>query len=128
VSEVFLVLDTAALLAYAYGTDDVGELMVEAADSGSDVLIPATCLASAYHKVFRDGWDYLDVLATLPQTVVAPLTAEQCAVVGGWARTLGLDTAHAAFEAAAHPVVPLMTDRRELAARFLPKGWPIIDV
>jgi len=44
------------------------------------------------------------------------------------ARTLGLDTAHAAIEAAAHPVVPLMTSQRDLVSRFLPKEWPIIDV
>jgi hypothetical protein len=102
--------------------------MAEAADSGLGVLVPATCLATAYQQVADDGWAYLDILATLPQTVVAPLTAEHCAVLGDWSRTLGLDTAHAAFEAASHPVVPLMTDQRELVTRFLPKEWPIIDV
>lgn len=127
-TEVSLVLDTAAVLAYANGTDDVGELMAEAADGGRGVLIPSTCLATAYHRVVGDGWRYLDILATLPQTVIAPLTGEQCSVLGGWARTLGLDTAHAAYEAAAHPIVPLMTSQRELVIRFLPKEWPIIGV
>jgi hypothetical protein len=56
------------------------------------------------------------------------LTREYCAVLGGWARTLGLATAHAAIEAAAHAVVPLITSQRDLVTRFLPKQWPIIDV
>jgi hypothetical protein len=123
-----LVLDTAALLAYAEGTDRVGDRLAAVADRGESVLIPATCLASAYQQVTNDGWDYLDVIANLEHSVVAPLTHEHCAVLGGWARTLGLDTAHAAIEAAAHAVVPLMTSQRDLVTRFLPKDWPIIDV
>jgi hypothetical protein len=48
--------------------------------------------------------------------------------LGGWARTLGLDTAHAAIEAATHDIVPLLTNKRDLVTRFLPKEWPIIDI
>jgi len=123
-----LVLDTAALLAYAEGTDRVGDRLAAVADRGECVLIPATCLASAYQQVVNDGWNYLDMIATLEHAVVAPLTHEHCAVLGGWARTLGLDTAHAAIEAATHGIVPLMTSRRDLVTTFLPQGWPIIDV
>ena len=57
-----------------------------------------------------------------------PLTHGHCAVAGGWARVLGLDTAQAALEAASIPMTPLMTDRGDLVRRFLPKRWPIIDV
>ena len=123
-----LVLDTAALLAYAAGTGRVGDRLAAVADRGERVLIPAVCLASAHEKVTNDGWDYLDVIANLEHVVVAPLTYEHCAVLGGWARTLGLDTAHAAIEAATHAIVPLMTSQGELVTRFLPKDWPIIDV
>jgi hypothetical protein len=70
----------------------------------------------------------LDVIANLAHAVVAPLTHEHCAVLGGWARTIGLDTAHAAIEAATHAIVPLITSKRDLVTQFLPKDWPIIDV
>ncbi len=123
-----LVLDTAALLAYAEGTDRVGDRLAAVADRGELVLIPATCLASAYQQVSSNTWEYLDVIAGLEHAVVAPLTREHCAVLGGWARTLGLATAHAAIEAATHGIVPLMTSQRDLVTTLLPKGWPIIDV
>ena len=128
VTGVGLVLDTAALLIYATGADRVGDTLAAVADRGEAVLIPATCLALAYQRVDGAGWDYLDLIANLPHTIVAPLTQEHCAVAGGWARTLGLDTAHAAIEAATQAVVPLMTGQRDLVTRFLPKEWPIIDV
>jgi hypothetical protein len=123
-----LVLDTAALLAYADRAERIGRFVAAVADRGESLLIPATCLATAYQRVTSDGWDYLDVIANLTHAVVAPLTGEHCAVLGGWARTLGLDSAHAAIEAAAHAVVPLMTAQRDLITGFLPKDWPIIDV
>jgi hypothetical protein len=115
-----LVLDTDAILAYVEGTEAVGEHLASAADHGYAVLIPATCLAAAYQRVENEGWNYLDVLASLDHALVAPLTHEQCPVLGRWARNLGLDTAHAAIEAASNPVVPLMTSRRDLVTRFLP--------
>jgi len=128
VSEVGLVLDTAALLAYANSDDHVGGLIAKYADRGRAVLIPAACLATAYRDVNADGWPLLDIITNLPHSIVSPLEGEDCPVLGGWARTLGLDTAHAAIEAAAHPVVPLMTSQRDLVSQFLPKEWPIIDV
>ncbi len=125
---VGVVLDTAALLAYANGDERVGEQVAMVADYGRVALIPATCLASAYRDVVNDGWNLLDLLVNHEHTLVSPLEGDDCPVLGGWARTLGLDTAHAAIEAAAHPVVPLMTSQRDLLSQFLPKEWPIIGV
>jgi hypothetical protein len=122
------VLDTGALLAYTQGTQEIGELLSTAADDDMTVLVPATCLAAAYRHVNNDGWDYLDILANLPQTEIAPLTQDFCALAGSWARTLGLDTAHAAIEAASRPVVPLVTACGDLVTQFLPREWPIIDI
>ena len=123
-----LILDTAAVQAYSRGTNDVGEFLADAADNDLSVLIPATCLAVAYQQASDDEWGYIDILAGLPQVVVAPLTENFCAVLGDWARTLGLDLAHATIEAVTRPVVPLMTSQRDLVTRFLPAQWPIIDV
>jgi hypothetical protein len=123
-----IILDTAALLAYADGSLRVGEIVALLADRGESVVIPAACLATAYRDVEGDGASLLDLIATLEHAVVAPLTREHCAVAGGWARILGLDTAQAAIEAANNPVTPLMTEHRSLVTRFLPKTWPIVDV
>ena len=125
---VGIVLDTAALLAYAGGDLRVGEIVAAVADRAETVLVPATCLASAYRDVDGARWDLLDVLAGLAHVVIAPLERDHCAVLGGWARVLGLDTAQAATEAATQAVTPLMTAHRESVTRFLPKDWPILDV
>jgi hypothetical protein len=123
-----IVLDTAALLAYARGDMRVGQAVAEFSDEGAVVVIPAACLAMAYRGVDSDGANLLDLISVLGHATVVPLTHEHCAVVGGWSRVLGLDTAQAAVEAASIPMTPLMTDRRDLVSRFLPKHWPIIDV
>jgi hypothetical protein len=127
-----VVLDTAALLAYARGDIRVGVLLAELASSGHTVVIPAACLATAYRDGDGDGdgdgASLLDLIGGLGHALVAPLRHEHCAVAGGWARVLGLDTAQAAVEAASIPFTPLMTDRGDLVRRFLPKDWPIIDV
>ena len=125
---VGLVLDTDALLVYSGGSDLVGGTMSKTAETGHRVLIPATCLAAAYSQALPVSVPYLDVLSSLPYVVVAPLEQDHCPVLGGWARTLGLDLAHAAIEAASHPIVRLMTASRAKVTEFLPKEWPIIDV
>jgi hypothetical protein len=126
--ELGLVLDTDALLVYSAGSERVGFAMSRAADAGQSVLVPATCLAAAYRDAPAVSVPYLDILASLPYVVVAPLEHDHCSVLGGWAQSLGLDLAHAAIETAAHPIVRLMTAHRKLVTEFLPKEWPIIDV
>jgi len=129
VNGIGLILDTSALLSYAEGSDgEVGRNIAFQADNGLSVLVPATCLAVAYKDVTSDGWPYLDVLSGMASIVVTPLEHDQCAVLGGWARKLGLPLAHAVVETTGHPIVPLMTAHRDLVAQFLPKEWPIIDV
>lgn len=125
---VGLVLDTAALVACANRDHRVGEHLAAVADRGMTVLIPAACLAAAYRDSADGGWDLLDLIGTLDHAVVSPLERGHCAVLGGWARTLGLDTAQAAIEAVTHGVAPLMTGQRDAVTRFLPKEWPIVDV
>ena len=123
-----IVLDTAALLAYADRSIRVGEIVALLADRGETVVIPAACLATAYRDVDADHAILLDVIVNLEHAVVAPLALEHCAAAGDWARILGLDTAQAAIEAANNPITPLMTQHRGLVTRVLPKTWPIVDV
>ena len=125
---VGLVVDTAGLLAYTEASIRVGEIVAVVADRGEMIVIPSTCLATAYDRVPSPGAKLLDLMAGLPHVRVTPLEWDHCAVVGGWARTLGLDTAHAAMEAAAHGVVPLLTGQRARLGEILPVDWPIIDI
>jgi hypothetical protein len=129
VSTVGLVLDTNAVLAYARGSRFVGETIADAADEALDVLVPALCLAEAYRRTETSGWSHVELLAALPNVVVAPVEHGDCPFLGGWARTLGsLDLAQATIEAATHPIVRLMTAHRDLVTRLLPEEWPIIDI
>jgi hypothetical protein len=121
-------LDTSAALAYTEGVVTVGERIARLGARGRTVLLPALCLAEAYRRVDGDGASLLDVLADLPQVEVTPVERDLCPFLGGWGRTLGsMGHAHAALEAAGHPVVPLMTTRREEVVRVLPREWPIAD-
>jgi hypothetical protein len=125
---VGIVLDTPALLAYSSGTVAVGEQIADMADLERRVLVPSLCLATAYQNLTSDGWPVLDVLVDLPHVDVTPVDADMCAVLGGWARTLGMDLAQAAMKAADNAVVPIVTNRGHLVTQVLAKGWPIIDL
>jgi hypothetical protein len=65
-----LILDTTAVLAYARGGEDVGEVLVEVADEEAAFGAPAVCLAVAS----AEGADphRLDLLASLSGCVVLP--------------------------------------------------------
>ena len=123
-----LILDTPAVIAYSQGSPLVGRELTTVADRKEVAVVPALCLAAAYQQVSTDRWDLLDVLTDLPQVAVTPLEHDMCAVLGGWARTLGPDLAHATMESAAIPPTPIITDRRKVITNLLPKEWPIIDL
>ncbi|WP_033344502.1 hypothetical protein [Catenuloplanes japonicus] len=124
-----LVLDTSAILSYTAGSEFVGERIAKTADQGLEVVVPALCLSQAYREADSEQWHYLDVLSTLPQTVVAPVELNMCAIMGGWSRMLKtMDLAQTAMEAAARPIVPIMSAHADLIHQVLPKEWPIIEL
>lgn len=128
-SEIAMILDADAILAYTKHTSQVAKKISLVADDQLRVMLPALCLAEAYRRVDGDGWYYLEVLTNHPVTVVGPVDAELCPILGGWSRTLGrLDLAHAALEAAAHPSADLMTSERALVTTMLPNERQIVDV
>ncbi|WP_327034299.1 hypothetical protein [Micromonospora ureilytica] len=125
-----LALDTAALLSYSSGAKGVGKRIAEAADYNRDVLVPALCLVGAHEQATTEQWEMLELLGALPQVQITPVEPEMCSYLGGWSRRMAghTDLAQLAMDAAAHPLVPIMTDRRELLGEVLPKEWPIIDL
>jgi hypothetical protein len=127
-TEVGLVLDTSAALAYTKGLLAPGWQIARASAHSLTVLLPALCLAEAYRRVEDDGWNLLSVLEDLPHVEVAPVERGLCLFLGGWSRTLGaMDLAHAAIEAAGRPMVPFMTAHRDEVSKVLPREWPILD-
>jgi hypothetical protein len=125
---VGLILDTTALVAYMNGSINVGTRIAEAADEGYDVLVPALCLAQAHRDADATSFRWLGVLADVGNVQVVPLERRRCSIVGSWSRALGtLDLAHVAVEAAANPIVPIVTTRGHLLRTVLPAAWPIIE-
>lgn len=135
-TDVAVVLDTSALLAYTQGHVAVGELIAEVSDERRLVGVPATCLAAA-HAVLTDEFAeaLLMLLVTTPTIVVLGLGGEvgeeieQVHQVGRFARAAGGDVGvghavHAALDHEAH----YATARPELAAKVLPAGWSVLDI
>ena len=126
--EAGLVLETSAVVAYAEGYSSVGMVIAETIDRDLDVIIPAACLAEAYQRTCAENSAYLDILAEIGGVTVTPVERDMCSVLGGWTRILEtMGVAQAAMEAAARPIVPIMTDQGYLIHRILPKEWPIIE-
>lgn len=123
-----LVLDTPAIVAYSRGVPLVGGHVADMADRGLEVLIPALCLATAYRDVDSQGWPMIDILVDLPHVDVSPVEVAMCAVMGGWARTIGMDLAQAMIESTTRTTVPILTDRRKQITTIFAKEWPIIDL
>jgi hypothetical protein len=129
VAEAQIVLETSVLLAYAKGSEWVGEHLTRAAQDAEDVVVPALCLAEAYRRTDSEGWHMLDVLAVHPSVVVTPVERDMCSVLGGWSRTMRtMDLAQAAIEAASRPMAPVMTDKPELVRKHLPEEWPVVEL
>jgi predicted nucleic acid-binding protein len=132
-SDIAMVLDANAVLAYGSGSLAVGKLISAAADKGRRVVVPGLCLAEAFRRIDSEGWVLLEVLESLPAVDITPVNTEDCRVMGGFARKLrSKHLAHAVIEATAFSAlgdaVPIMTADRDLVARVLPKEWPIIDL
>jgi hypothetical protein len=123
-----VVLDTPAVRAYASGTHDVGDLLARTSARHDLAIVPALCLAEAYRTASAEEALVLDLLHNLPVTVITPVVADDCAVLGGWARRLGrIDLAHAAL-ASSVGRVPIVTSDGDTVRAFLTKNWPIIDL
>jgi hypothetical protein len=61
-----LTLDTTAVLSYAYGGVDVGELIAEVVDEGAQFAASVLCLAEAARDVTPEALARVEVLAKHP--------------------------------------------------------------
>jgi hypothetical protein len=136
VTDVAVVLDTSALLAYADGLLAVGELTAEISDERRHVGIPAACLAQARAAVPDEfGAAQLVLLTTSSTIVVLPLGADGIGRadplwrVGDFARVAGGDLAlgHAVHAALTHGAYYATTEPARASA-VLPAGWGVLDL
>ncbi|MEW2429988.1 hypothetical protein AB0877_18435 [Micromonospora sp. NPDC047644] len=128
--QVAAVFDASALTAYLEGNVSVGELMLEVADEGRQVAIPATCLAAAYASV-TDEIDaaLLGLMVTAPMIRLLPLVIEDVQDTGRLARAVDGDISfgHAARVALTHEA-HYATVQPAAAAKVLPTNWSILDL
>lgn len=128
--QVAVVFDASVLTAYIEGNVSVGELMLEVADEGRQVAIPATCLAVAFASV-ADEIDaaLLALMMTAPMIRLLPLDAEDVRDTGKLASAVAGDisfgqAARAALTHEAH----YATLQPKVAAKVLPTRWSILDL
>ncbi|WP_430498957.1 hypothetical protein ACQRWP_27840 [Micromonospora trifolii] len=128
--QIAVVFDASALTAYLEGNVSVGELMLEVADEGRQVAIPATCLAVAFASVVDEiDAALLALMMTAPMIRLLPLDAEDVRDSGKLARAVAGDVsfgqaARAALTHEAH----YATVQAKVAAKVLPTNWSILDL
>ncbi|WP_410810665.1 hypothetical protein [Micromonospora sp. 067-2] len=128
--QIAAVFDASALTAYLEGNVSIGELMLEVADEGRQVAVPATCLAVA----FADAGDeveaaLLGLMMSAPVICLLPLDADDVRNTGTLARAVdgNISVGHAARAALTHGA-HYATVQPTVAAKVLPTNWSILDL
>ncbi|MEU0547200.1 hypothetical protein [Micromonospora sp. NPDC005979] len=124
------VFDASALTAYIEGNLSVGELMLEIADEGRQVAVPAACLAVAIADAGDEvGAALLALLVSAPMIRVLPLDADGVRDTGTLARAVSGDVSlgQAASVALTHEA-HYATARPDMAAKALPANWSILNL
>jgi hypothetical protein len=121
--EIRAVLDCSALLSYARGHVHVGELLIDIADEGAYMALPAVALLEAHARLLGDDQARarLGLLATLPGVAVLSLGGAQANAVAALVLPAAGDLAraHAAWAALTHGAYYLSTEPK-LAPSVIP--------
>jgi bifunctional non-homologous end joining protein LigD len=154
VTDIAVVYDASALLAYAHGQIGAAELISEINAEGRHVGVPSTCLATAL-AALTDEWDITQLMRLMGTRtmVILPLgepgepgesgesgeSGDVSAADGNPATALrqvseftrladgDLNVGHAVAAALAHKAF-YVTDNPKLAEIALPPGWPVLDL
>jgi bifunctional non-homologous end joining protein LigD len=140
VTDIAVVYDASALIAYAHGQIAAAELISEINAEGRHVGVPSTCLTTAL-AALTDEWDITQLmrLMTTRTMVILPLGGEESADATDPADDLrqvseftrladgDLNVGHAVAAALGHRAF-YVTDNPKPAEIALPPGWPVLDL
>jgi bifunctional non-homologous end joining protein LigD len=138
VTEIAVVYDGSALLAYAHGQIAAAELISEINAEGRHVAVPSTCLAAAL-AALSDDWDIAQLirLVRTKTMVILPLGANDMSLdpaealrqVSEFARLAhgDLTVGHAVAVALAHRAYYVTANPKQ-ATDALPPSWPVLDL
>jgi bifunctional non-homologous end joining protein LigD len=140
VTDIAVVYDASALVAYAHGQIAAAELISEVNAEGRHVGVPSTCLATAL-AALTDEWDITQLMRLMRTRtmVILPLGtgdpadgkdhADELRQVSELTRLAGgdLNVGHAVAAALAHRAF-YVTDNPKPAEIALPPSWPVLDL
>jgi bifunctional non-homologous end joining protein LigD len=133
VTDIAVVYDASALVAYAHGQIAAAELISEINAEGRQVGVPSTCLVTAL-AALTDEWDITQLMRLMStQTmVVLPLGGaepNELRQVSEFTRLADgdLNVGHAVAAALAHRAF-YVTDNPKPAEIALPPAWPVLDL
>jgi bifunctional non-homologous end joining protein LigD len=133
VTDIAVVYDASALIAYAHGQIAAAELISEINAEGRQVGVPSTCLATAL-AALTDEWDITQLMRLMSTRtmVILPLGGEEpneLRQVSEFTRLADCDlnVGHAVAAALAHRAF-YVTDNPKPAEIALPPSWPVLDL
>ncbi|MEV6491583.1 non-homologous end-joining DNA ligase [Actinoplanes sp. NPDC051633] len=132
-TDIAVVFDASALIAYAHGQIAAAELISEINAEGRHVGVPSTCLTTAL-AALTDEWDITQLMRLMSTRtmVILPLGGQdpdELRQVSEFTRLAecDLNVGHAVASALAHRAF-YVTDNPKPAEVALPPSWPVLDL
>jgi hypothetical protein len=110
VTDVRVILDTTAVLAYAAGSIHVGEVIAEITNEEAAFGLPLPCLIDAARRVDRDHLNGVYLLEAHRDRAILPDRPERWRTIAGLARVLGRADLAAALLGAQDHGAYILTD------------------